>query len=192
MKNMMQQVSLFSKVILFLTSYTPLGILYLITDFNNLKYPFFKHPLFSIIMIAFIALLWIILYFFIRHFRKKVDKMDVNVIKVQNLDNEMLSYIFTYIIPFLSFPGEKIVPMSLFLFLVIGVLYIKSDMIGINPILSFCGFHLIKVEFKSDAWNVSKESILISKSDYFTIKCSKSIKITKIHNEIYLLREVIE
>jgi hypothetical protein len=188
----MKKVSLFSKVILFLNSYTPLGIMYLIGDYSDLKYPFFTHPIFSAILSFCIVVLWIILFLFIRHFKKAEDRQNVKTINVRNLDNEILSYIFTYIIPFLSFPADKTIPMSLILLFVIGILYIKSDMIGINPILSICGYHLIKVEFTNDTWETSKESIVISKIDYFTIKCSKKIKITKIHNEIYLLQEVIE
>lgn len=107
------------------------------------------------------------------------------------MDGEILSYIFTYILPFLGFPSDKQLPISLFLLIIIGILYIKSDMIGINPILSLCGFHILKVELEKDGWKKTKDVILISHKDYFLLKHSEIISTIQIEKSLYLLKEIV-
>ena len=53
----------------------------------------------------------------------------------------------TYIIPFLAIDFTNMVDVSslTLLFVVLAFLYIKSDMIYVNPILNFIGYNLIEV-----------------------------------------------
>ncbi|MCX6168658.1 MAG: hypothetical protein NTX65_04940 [Ignavibacteriales bacterium] len=187
----MNKLTLLSRLILFLTSYIPLGIIFLIIDFRELIYPFFKNPFISFSLIVFTCILIVLLLTFLKYFKNKSSPIEsMKIINVQNMDGEILAYIFTYILPFLGFPTEKQFPISLFLLIVIGILYIKSDMIGINPILAFFGFHILKVEWTKDGWKKSKEVVLISKEDYFILKHSEIISTIQIEKNLYLLKEI--
>jgi hypothetical protein len=187
----MQTLTLFSKLILFLTSYIPLGIICLIIDFEKFEFPFFKHEVCTVLLAPLIILLLPLLYLLIHHYKTKpAGREKMNIIKVENMDSQLLSYIFTYIVPFLGFPSERRIYVALFLLFIIGVLYIRSEMIGINPILALFGYHIVKVEWKKDSWEQeqSQTAMLITRLDYYKIKHSKNVNAIQMHNELYLLR----
>ncbi|RXH56717.1 hypothetical protein GRAN_0027 [Granulicella sibirica] len=74
-----------------------------------------------------------------------------------------MSYIVTYLLPFLAIKmNDKMDVASLGLLLsVVGVLYVNSNLIHTNPILSIMGYHLFEIE-DSDR----KTSTLICKRSY--------------------------
>jgi len=58
-----------------------------------------------------------------------------------------MAYIVTYIIPFLAIPfsgWKEGVALTIF-FIVLGILYVNSNMIHINPMLNLFGYHLYEV-----------------------------------------------
>lgn len=68
--------------------------------------------------------------------------------KIDNRNNESLGYIASYILPFISTDGGDIVEIATFLFLMIVIyaVYIRSNMILINPILNI-RYSLYDIEF---------------------------------------------
>jgi hypothetical protein len=77
--------------------------------------------------------------------------MSIEVVQVRRRDGEAMSYIVTYLLPFLAVPFgnfEQAVSMGIF-FLVLAVLYVNSDMIHINPMLNLLGFHIYEIELKN-------------------------------------------
>ena len=63
-------------------------------------------------------------------------------------DSEIMSYIASYIIPFVTFPlgGWKQIVTLLIFVVVLLVIYVQSNMIYINPMLSIVGYHLYEIE----------------------------------------------
>jgi len=58
-----------------------------------------------------------------------------------------MAYIVTYIIPFLVIPfhgWKEGIALTIF-FVVLGILYVNSNMIHINPMLNLCGYHLYEI-----------------------------------------------
>jgi len=187
----MKRLTLFSKLILFLTSYIPLGVICLIIDFEKITYPFFKHGILSLILLVFIILLPIFLFSLIRHFSEKPtgwEKMQIVPGSVENMDKEILSYIFSYILPFLGFPEERRIFVAVFLLFVIGIIYTRSDMIGINPLLAIFGYHIIKTKWKKGNDGKQAEAILISRADYYEIEQAGMIEAIQMYNELYMIR----
>ena len=74
-----------------------------------------------------------------------------------------MSYIVTYLLPFLAVKmSDKMDLASLGLLLfVVGVLYVNSNLIHTNPILSMMGYHLFEIEDSE-----KKTSTLICKRQY--------------------------
>ena len=68
----MKQITLFSKLILFLSAYIPLGIIALIIDFKNSDFPFFNNGLWAFILLVVIILLPFILGLFIKYYKLAV------------------------------------------------------------------------------------------------------------------------
>jgi hypothetical protein len=102
---------------------------------------------FSIYLLAITTIFVLISYLVIL----KLDKTATEKLKICSfeLKNEATtSYLISYVLPFMSFPiqGEwnQIAAFSIF-FIVLGYLYINSNMIFINPLLSLAGFHIFNV-----------------------------------------------
>ncbi|MGE4456613.1 MAG: hypothetical protein AB7E13_06740 [Arcobacteraceae bacterium] len=188
----MKKLTSWTKIFLFLTSYSPLAIIYLIVDFDSEEVCYFTNPIWSLSAIVLIILLFIFTYLFFRHFNNSQDNENVSIVSVSNMDGELLSYIFTYILPFLGFPEDKKLIVSLFILVMIGFIYIRSNMIGINPIIGLFGYHIVKIEYRKDGWSKNKIGIFISKLSYEELVNEKKIKATEINQGIYLLKETLE
>jgi hypothetical protein len=187
----MKRLTFFSKLILFLTSYLPLGIICLIIDYESTTPPFFKHHYYSLGLLFLIVLCPILLFALIRHFLQRPtgwEKMTVETGSVENMDREILSYIFSYSLPFLGFPEERRIFVAVFLLFIIGILYTRSDMIGINPLLAIFGYHIIKTRWKKEDSGKATQAILISKSDHYRIEQRGMIDAIQIHNELYIVK----
>lgn len=66
---------------------------------------------------------------------------------VQRRDGEAMSYIVSYVIPFLAVPfsgWEQGVALAIF-FVVLAILYVNSNLIHINPMLNLAGYHLYEI-----------------------------------------------
>lgn len=78
---------------------------------------------------------------------RKISGKFVKVDKVENLSRVGLEYFVTYIIPFVAvdFLAIKDIISVLILFGVMGVIYVKTDLIFMNPVLNLVGFNIYKI-----------------------------------------------
>jgi hypothetical protein len=186
----MNRLTAFSKIILFLTSYIPLGIICLIIDFDTSSFLFFRYLVLDIGLILLILLLVILLILLGRHFRKRASDWEgMTVVSAENKNSQIITYVFSYILPFLSFPSTRRVIIGLLMLVIIGILYIKSDMIGINPMLTVFGYNIVKIKwYKIDPKKVEKAT-MISKLPVYQILPSNIVEVFPLKNGIYLLKE---
>ncbi|MBM7556839.1 hypothetical protein JOC47_001690 [Halanaerobacter jeridensis] len=161
------------KLILFFSSYAPLFLIFSIKnsfDSNAINLILIVVSIFSIIV------LWVFIYSY-----TKIESDYINIEEVNPRDGEATSYIVTYIIPFLSMDLTTFEDKSslLILFLVLGIIYINSNMIYINPLLNLAGYHIFETKDKS-----GNTLILISRSKF--ISAGNRIKAIKISSNVYL------
>jgi hypothetical protein len=72
----------------------------------------------------------------------------IEVRKVVPKEGEVLSYIAVYLVPFLGLDLSKsddVVAFCVFL-AVLGVIYVNSNMLFVNPLLSIVGYHTYEIE----------------------------------------------
>lgn len=131
------------KTILFLSSYTFLFVIFIIKNLNN------QYLLYTLIGI--IILSNVILFISIKRCKSLADEF-VKIKSVENINSVNSAYLVTYIIPFLAIDFTNIFDVSslALLFVVLAFLYIKSDMIYVNPILNFIGYNLIEIRTDRD------------------------------------------
>ena len=156
------------KIFLFLSSYIPLFIVLALKNYNH---SYFITTMIITILVS-ISFLFYIIY--------KSSKMNGEYYEIKSIEdksNQFLEYIIAYIFPFLGFNLECIVDIiSLaIIFLMIGALYIRSDMIYMNPILNFMNYNLYKV--KCD----DKELMIITKKE---IREGEKIRIFNISKKV--------
>jgi hypothetical protein len=103
---------------------------------------------------------------------------------VKNKNSEAIGYIATYIIPFLfqSFDSFYEIVSVLFLLLIIYRIYINSNMILINPILSF-RYALFEIEYE---WNGRKcNGLAVSPRKY--LHEDSTVKLYEIGHKLFYL-----
>ena len=191
-------------LLLFLTSYTPLFLLIAIrsTLINRshliyggfgtgaikecLKY--FGMP----IGLTFISLISIICC---HTFLKKLDRDSKNgdkasIEKIENRNSESLGYIASYILPFISTNGEDIVEVFTFIILmiIIFVVYIRSNMVLINPVLNI-NYSIYNIEYKCGQDKIRDGLVIVRGHDMGE---DEKIKLYKIGFKIFYGKRLYE
>lgn len=175
-----------------------LWLLFILLFINKVKIPicftdnchfigFSKVLMINIVSFIFFALAVLGLIFFlnfkyvIRRNRSLPDK----VTKIENLNWEHLTFLVTYVIPFLSFNlNEDRNGLVFFLVLIIiGVIYIKTNMFYTNPTLALLGYHIYKLS------TVNKDNIIIITKD--AIQEDDSIEYKLLSDKIYIANKSI-
>lgn len=134
--------NVFVRVMLFVSSYFPLALIYGIFLVK-------AHPVWAAAIVFFGLLgLLIMLIYFLGAAQGKAASHET-IASVQQHDGDTMSYIASYLIPFVSFPlGDWTQVTAIVIFLVVLlIVYVNSNMIYINPMLSILGYHLYEVEF---------------------------------------------
>ncbi|KAF2956261.1 hypothetical protein [Marinitoga sp. 38H-ov] len=190
----MKKLSLLFKVILFLTSYIPFYFMYWVIDYNtiNCKFPFFHFNTFLSWVFFFFSLSILCLFCMLKYFKSSTDFDIVEIKSCKTIDSEVTSYLVTYILPLLTFNQGKNVIILIILIFLIAILYIKSDMFAVNPILMILGYHVIEFDFKQNSWKNNKSAILLTKLSFYQmnnfIREQKKVKIIQINPGLYLFR----
>ena len=131
-----------TRVILFLSSYAPLFLI-MAVKYGSL------HRYFALSMVLVGAISVLLLLFYLKQSATlAVDRVVVE--KISGKDTEAMSYIVTYLIPFLDIKLDEVSSSVslLLLFVVIAVLYVHSNLIYINPTLNLLGYHLFEIELE--------------------------------------------
>lgn len=96
-----------------------------------------------------------------------------------------MGYVASYVVPFITLPlnGWQQISTLLIFISVLGVIYVKSSMIRINPMLSLAGYSLYDVTFENDPDSYS----LFARR---TIKRGESLRIIDVGRGIFLEKAV--
>ncbi len=176
-------MNIISKMIFFITSYFPLFIIFLIIDYNNDSSWYFNNTYLSWALIIILIISIIILLIIINKVFSEIINFNCqNKIKtIHNNNNEILTYLFTYAIPFIWIETDKKILVVFVLLTVTFIVFIKSDLIKYNILLLILWFDIVKIEIID--WN---EIYLIKKSNVI-IKWN-IIEYWKITQNLYLLK----
>jgi hypothetical protein len=89
----------------------------------------------------------VVLFVFLRAARKlAADKIKVD--SVLSRDGDAMSYIVTYLLPFLAVKLSDVTDVASLgiVLLVIAILYVNSNMIYTNPVLNIVGYHIFEIQ----------------------------------------------
>lgn len=122
------------RIALFLSSYSPL---FAILAYKN------RHCDTIWIVLGALTLVSLLFLWLVMHAKRNEKGPPLTVKHSRPKDGDVLAYTATYLVPFLSVDlttTEGIVILAGFL-LVLGVVYVNSDMLFVNPILNLCRYH---------------------------------------------------
>ncbi len=77
---------------------------------------------------------------------KGANEIPFEVRKLQNINYEHLTFLATYVVPLISFDfgsSRQMIVLALLL-VVMGIIYIKTDLFYANPSLALLGFHIYR------------------------------------------------
>ncbi len=111
--------------------------------------------------------------FFYSRFNYRIKgsaELSVEIIEIEDLNYEPLTFLTTYIIPLvcLNLESPRYLIVLIFLLIVIGVIYVKTDKFYANPTLAVLGFKLYKVTLKTRTGK--KENIVVITKDKLSEK----------------------
>ena len=116
----------------------------------------------------------------------KVMLANGEVTKVENINYEHLTFLATYVVPLISFDfgsGRQMIVLFLLL-VVMGIIYIKTDLFYANPSLALLGFHIYRANgsFK----NGDREGIVLVARG--RIKEGQKLSYIKLDEKIYYVK----
>lgn len=139
--------------LMFISSYFPLYIFLLILQFKvykNIDFSLTFKDSYMIIffssMIIFIGISFISMYLLYKSTGNKKFKIK----DVKRSNDSVISYIFTYILPILSFSLDDfaISLVNFLIFVLVGFLYIKLDLMYLNPLWTLQGYTSYEMDNK--------------------------------------------
>lgn len=182
------------QILLFVISYVPL---YFILFFQNLNdklwtidntfIGFKESVLINKVSIAFLILIVgsVSLYFILYKIVIKSSHEEIQVVRIQDNHAEHLSYLATYILPFigLKFDTWQNILSTIALFYILGHIYIKTNLILTNPTLTLFRYHISKIENEKE-----KMKIIIHKKP---LKKGQVEKVVHLTSNVYLQKLIL-
>jgi hypothetical protein len=164
----------FRKIILSISSLSPVALTFWFKEFSK-SFDFFEGLQYLMIFV----LTMIISFLTIHLSESKLEVIKVKISTVQNSDNEVVSYIFAYILPLIGF-DLKITLFIIFLYLFI---VFTTNIYHFNPIIGLFGYHYYTISFENGT-----TFVLISKKTLMNAKEINSV----VQLDDYTLLEVIK
>src|ERR1700736_4856471 len=170
--------TLLVRCMLFLSSYFPLALIFFLLFLG-------KQPIWAIVTLAvgLAGLIIMVLYFL--QFAPRLGSFQTKVTGMQRRDADVMSYIASYLIPFVAIPfGGWQQTVALLVFIgVLGIVYVNSNMIQVNPMLNLFGYHLYEI-------TVEKSQVPHSFITHNRVALGQTIHIIDIGDGIFLEKRV--
>ncbi|ALP03590.1 TPA: hypothetical protein KRE09_003981 [Clostridioides difficile] len=177
------------RIKMFISSYLPLYLILLtiysdkINSFDKIKLIIrFEDKIVSLFIIA-VFILVIISFRTLIDLRRTKGNENHKFEFFNKTEDTIISYMMTYIVPILStdFLSTKTMTINLILYSLIGLMYIKLNLIYLNPLWLLFGYSV----YKSD-----NEVVIITNIPYGRLKTLRNtnLKSSYLGNDIYLIQ----
>ena len=168
-----------TRTIMFISSYFPLYIMIIIFHFAKITKGFLGKNI-SIIGFATLTLILIlisVLSVILLKLEKGTQEKSIN--NLENPDDTVLSYIMTYIIPLITNGdnSKEVYIGNIFLFVLIGYIYLRLNLIYLNPLWAMFGYIIYRDDNKE---------IIITNVPRETLRHKEKLKGYYISNDIFV------
>lgn len=175
---------IYFKVLMFISSYCPLYVILLLLHFKEYRdLDSFKKVTFLVVMIL------ALLVSFLSLVSLKGSSTKTKIIKcIERPDDTIISYMMTYVIPLITtnLAENNEIIINLMLFVLTGYLYIRLNLVYLNPLWSVVGFL---------TYRINNDGILITNIPYRLIKEFEKTQIPLkgyyIGNNIFIARKIL-
>lgn len=173
------------KIRMFISSYLPLYIMIIILNASDYRVTFKLGEMDKKVTIAFLILAILIIISIICSFDLVTTKAEgiYNFNKIEKTGDAIISYIMTYIVPLLSdnFLSPKVLFVNVVLYLMVGVMYVRLNLVYFNPFWVLLGYSV---------YNDENGAVIITNIPYERIKQKENrLKGSFIVKDVYLVRK---
>lgn len=142
----------------------------------------FVIPNVTMLVCLFFLLLGLVYYFRLTYILKGSTKLPKKITKIEDQNYEHLTFLTTYIIPFLrvKLEGRDLI-ITILLIIIIGAIFIKTNLFYKNPTLALLGYKLYKVDTEK-----SSNLIFVSKE---VLNLGDSVHYIYLHNNVYFVKK---
>lgn len=156
------------------------------TGFYNLAY---KNI--TTILLAILLIIGVVFYFIFNNKIKNSKEIPFKIEKIESVAYENLSFLATYIIPLVTFDFSNVKYTIVFfmLILIMGCIYVRTNLFYSNPVLLMLGFRVYKVRGLFMGGVHIDDVILISKG---ALTLNDRVSYLKLDNCIYFVVKVNE
>jgi hypothetical protein len=161
-----------AQLTMFVSSYAPLLLVFALLDTFGRGIP-------TIVCLALAALSTVALVV-IFGVARSINPRTTRFSDVRARDSDAIGYVVTYLVPFIAIEGtawRERAAMLVF-FVLLAVLYLRSRLFYVNPLLSAAGYHLFEAEM------AGRSVILISRNR--TIRRDSSLSVREISDHVFL------
>ena len=178
------KLRLLPSILIFLSSYSPLAIIFIIKDLDSTTY--YPQHLWTAAIIGIVALLACVVV--IRSAASVKGGVPVTILKVTNKSGDMFTYTIPYMISFYNFSlGDWKTLLSLFVFMALMfALAYRTQNMFINPVLALTGYGLYDCQFRDGPKEL--QGLIISKS---TPEVGETCEVERLSYFLFFARKVI-
>lgn len=180
-------LSIFSKSVLFITSYIPLYII-LFVQYFDFSISILKQPLLlTLMIITIISFIMLVLFFGIIRNQKNLIKT-IEVRNVRPIKESNLTYLLSNIIPLIAFDftNRQQIVSFLIIFLVLLMMYVKYCLITYNPTTELLGY----TSYSAEVYNGDKkinDIVVLSKCKFYHQNTFYNVKGIQLDNDFWLI-----
>lgn len=178
------KLRLISSLLIFLSAYSPLSIIFLIQDFDfakkKLSHPEIVWPILGLSVIS-CLLLWIAVRFL------RSSSPPITVKSVSNRSGELINYSIPYMISFfvMDLGNLKLLLSFGFFMFIMYWLTMKTHNIFINPVLAVMGYNIYDVHYERNGKEC--EDFLLVKGS--RLRKNERCRIVEISEQLYVVTE---
>lgn len=141
-----------NKTFAFISSYLPLYILLMINNFNKDKN--IAYWVAFVILLILVIISVFVLYCYLRGKGNKIDlTTDEQIDKLKS--DSMINYLMAYIVPLATINSDDFIGSVItnsILFILIGIIYVKMNLVYLNPVLVLLGYVPYTSTYKYKNW----------------------------------------
>lgn len=126
-------------------------------------------------------------YAYFKDYLKNAKRLPVEIEKCESVNYENLSFLATYVIPLVCFPMKTDREMFVLfaVIVIIGCIFVKTNLYYTNPSLLLMGFNVYSVECKNGG--AFKNGIVIVRGK---LKTNDTIQYMSLSDNVYFVRKV--
>lgn len=181
------------KILFFISAYSPLFIILAIRNIDDSSLLNFNNYLACFLILISLISLWFVKFFLDQ--QQEIQPEQFEIVEIEDKTGELSTYILTYLVPFLTInlhSKKDIFSLLIFIY-IIGLIYVNSNMIYINPVIMIFKHKILELRVKKD--DTEKRIIIIIPNEAKFLRTGTFIRCSIVnthYKDIYFYNSTVQ